>query len=108
MHEKLSAPKPQHIKMKGFLTFRILCFLLDNPLDGQQIAKLIQKMSGKKPSPGTIYPVLKDLKSKGLITTTRRGKSIVYQLSMKGKKEAGVACKYFYDTFHDVIKRERK
>ncbi len=108
MHEKLSAPKPQHIKMKGFLTFRILCFLLENPMDGQQIAKLIQRMSGKKPSPGTIYPVLKYLRSKGLITTNKKGKSVIYQLSTKGKKEAGVACKYFYDTFHDVIRRERK
>jgi len=106
MQERLTPP--QHIKMKGFLTFRILCFLFDQSLDGQQIAKLIQKISGKKPSPGTIYPVLKDLKTKGLISTKKKGKSIVYQLSAKGKKEAGVACKYFYGTFYDVIKRGRE
>lgn len=94
-----------NINMKGFLSFKILCYLTEGSKNGQELAKLIAKGSGKKPSPGTIYPALKELEKKGLISGKKEGKTVVYSLTAKGKKEAGVACKYFYGCFSDIIKK---
>jgi len=56
-----------HCKMKGFLSFLILWIVNKEKMTGAEIALELEKRKGHKPSPGTIYPVLKDLKEKGLL-----------------------------------------
>jgi DNA-binding PadR family transcriptional regulator len=90
--------------MKGYLSFRILCFLRNKTLTGQEIADLILKSTGKKPSSGTLYPALKELEKLGLIRMEKKGKQNFYSLASKGKKETATACKIFYKYFSDVIK----
>ncbi|MBC8500242.1 MAG: PadR family transcriptional regulator [Nanoarchaeota archaeon] len=85
--------------MKGFLTYLILWILSKKKMNGAEIAKELQKRRGTKPSPGTIYPVLKELKEKGLITA---GKDKVYSLTRKGEKELMSACEFFCKTFYDM------
>lgn len=90
--------------MKGLLSFRILCYLRTKEMCGDDIAKMIGNSFGKKPSPGTIYPALKELEKKGLIKGEKVGKMVCYNLTKKGKREADTACRIFLDIFSDIIK----
>ena len=68
-----------------------------------QCLKELEKRKGCKPSPGTIYPVLKDLNKKGLIVEVDdNGKTKKYKLTDKGKKEMDIATKKFISLFYDL------
>jgi DNA-binding PadR family transcriptional regulator len=85
--------------MKGYLSFLILWILKKGNLTGQEIARELQKRRGAKPSPGTIYPALKELNEKGLISFDAGKK---YSLTKKGEKELQTACGFFCKTFYDI------
>ena len=85
--------------MKGFLSYLILWNLSKKKMKGSEISKDLEIRRGSKPSPGTIYPALKELKRKGLVTTD---KDKVYSLTKKGEKELSSACNFFCGMFHDM------
>lgn len=85
--------------MKGFLSYLVLWILSKNSLSGAGISKELDRRRGCKPSPGTIYPVLKELKANGLITAD---KNKVYSLTKEGKKELKSTCECFCKIFYDV------
>ena len=85
--------------MKGFLSYLILWNLGKKEMTGSQLASELEKRKGTRPSPGTIYPALKELKEKGLI---KANKKKVYSLTKKGKKELGSACNCFCRMFYDM------
>ena len=72
-----------HCRTKGFLTFLILWIISKKSMTGAEIASELQKRKGKKPSPGTIYPVLKHMKEENLVSIDEN-KS--YTLTKKVKK----------------------
>ena len=84
--------------MKGFLSYLLLWIISKKKMNGAEIAKELKKRRGTKPSPGTLYPALKELREKGLITAD---KDKYYSLTKKGEtelKSAGtIFCKIFYD-----------
>lgn len=84
-------------KMKGFLTFLVLWTISKHPCKGACITKELEKRKGTKPSPGTVYPVLKELKEKGLIEEDEHK----YTLTAQGKKELNEARKAFSCIFYD-------
>lgn len=69
-------------------------------MTGAEISKELEKRKGSKPSPGTIYPALKELKEKNMITCDENK---VYSLTSEGKKELRCACKAFCKTFYDMM-----
>jgi DNA-binding PadR family transcriptional regulator len=85
--------------MRGFLSYLILWMLSMKSMTGAEIAKELESRKGTKPSPGTIYPALKELKGKGLITADKKKK---YSLTEKGKKELKGACTSFCKMFFDM------
>jgi PadR family transcriptional regulator, regulatory protein PadR len=85
--------------MKGFLSYLILWNLSKKSMTGAEIAKELGNRKGSTPSPGTIYPALKELKDKGLISSDK-GKS--YSLTKKGKNELRKACSVFCRIFYDM------
>lgn len=85
--------------MKGFLSFLILWILSKESMNGVDIAKELEKRRSTKPSPGTLYPALKELKEKGLISADKTKK---YSLTKKGEKELKSACNFFCKTFYDM------
>ena len=89
--------------MRGFLSFLILFLLSKKSMSGQELAKEIEKRKGDKPSPGTIYPALKSLNKSGLLKEKKQGKSIVYSLTEKGKRNLKMAKEIFCRTFVDII-----
>lgn len=104
MKMKQTTKMPKYCSMKGMLSFRILCYLRKSERSGQEIAELIAKSHGRKPSPGTIYPALKELNHLGLIKRRQKGKEVFYSLTGKGKDEADIAWKYFKVCFADILK----
>lgn len=68
-------------------------------MTGAEIAKELEKRKGHKPSPGTLYPALKDLRERKLVTCD---KNKVYSLTKKGKKELMSACEVFHQIFYDA------
>jgi DNA-binding PadR family transcriptional regulator len=85
--------------MKGFLNFLILWLINKKTMTGAEIAIELEKRKGHKPSPGTIYPVLKSLKDIGLLSVDE-GKR--YSLTKKGQKELESHLNTFFDTFCDI------
>ncbi len=85
--------------MKGFLTYLLLWILSKKSMTGSEIAKELEKRKGHKPSPGTIYPALKELKEKGFLESDKEKR---YSLTKKGEKELKSACYFFCRIFHDM------
>jgi DNA-binding PadR family transcriptional regulator len=89
--------------MRGMLSFLILFLLSKKPMCGTEISGEIGRRKGEKPSPGTIYPALKNLKENGFIKEKKSGKTITYELTSEGKAGLAEAKKMFCRTFTDVI-----
>ena len=85
--------------MKGFLTFIVLRLISKKDMSGEEI----RKRKGTRPSPGTIYPVLKYLNKSGFIEAiSSKGKTKRYKVTKKGKKELNEATKKFCMLFYDM------
>ena len=85
-------------EMKGFLSLLLLWMLYKKNRTGAELAEELAKRKGSKPSPGTIYPALKELKSKGIITANKQK---VYTLTKKGKTELEHGLRMFCTAFSD-------
>ena len=99
-----SAPccPPDCCDMRGLLTFQILWELDKEEMNGQQIAEKIARRRGTKPTPGTIYPALKELKEGGFIAGRKEGRQIIYHLTPAGEKGLIEASRYFLQAFGDI------
>ena len=73
-------------------------------MHGQTLADEIAKRKGEKPSPGTIYPSLKNLREAGFIKEENKdGKTIVYSLTPRGEGALKIAKRRFTRTFLGVF-----
>ncbi|MFW9832785.1 MAG: PadR family transcriptional regulator [Candidatus Thorarchaeota archaeon] len=93
---------PDCCDMRGLLTFQILWELDKEEMNGQQIAEKIASRRGTKPTPGTIYPALKELKESGFIVGRKEGRQIIYQLTPEGERGLAQASRYFLQAFGDI------
>ncbi len=89
--------------MRGMLSFLLLFLISKKPMNGQELAEELEKRRGEKPSPGTIYPALKNLRESKLIKESREGKEIIYTLTNEGEKGLKEAKKYFCKTFGELL-----
>jgi DNA-binding PadR family transcriptional regulator len=71
------------------------------------IAEEISRRRGTKPTPGTIYPALKDLNKRGLIKGEKHGKKVTYSLTDKGREGIENACKYFCKAFGEIFEEHK-
>ena len=94
---------PYCCDMRGMLSFLILFLLSKKTMNGQEIAKEIEKRKGEKPSPGTIYPALKALREHKLIKENKQGKSISYTLTTEGKTSLKISKRHFCQVFSDIF-----
>lgn len=95
--------EPYCCDMRGMLSFLILFLLSKKSMNGQEIAEELKKRKGEKPSPGTIYPALKNLKEQKLIKEDKEGKNINYTLTEEGKNVLKKAKKRFCRIFADLF-----
>src|SRR3989338_5661030 len=93
-------PMDKCCEMKGFLSFLVLHLINRQDMSGEDIRQEIEKRKGTKPSPGTVYPVLKTLNENGWIEELKdSGKEKKYKITIKGKKEVEIATEKFLAMF---------
>ncbi len=83
-------------ELKGLLKLLILKELNERELSGYDLMKIIGEKL-KKPSPGSVYPVLKDLREKGFLNVRSDGRKKIYSLSEKGR-----------NVLKDMVEREKR
>ena len=94
--------------MRGLLSFKILWFLSQKPMYGQEIAKGIEGMIGGKPSPGTLYPALKRMEQEGWIRVQKKNKEKIYTITESGKKSLRTSMEMFYRSYKCMFEVETK
>ena len=91
--QNLNEPPMFHGVVRGMLPMYMLSLLMDKPHHGTEIMKAIEKMSAGtwKPSPGSVYPLLKKLEEDGLIcgkwVSGRAAATRIYSVSRKGRSK---------------------
>jgi DNA-binding PadR family transcriptional regulator len=108
MKEQCCPEVPNCCDMRGLLSFYILWLLSKRSMNGQEISEELRKRRGTKPTAGTIYPALKELRAKRLIEMERHGRATVYSLSKEGKKGLEQACEYFCSAFGEIFQESRE
>ena len=88
-------------ELRGYLSYLILWIINIKSMNGAEISREIEKRRGKKPNPGTIYPLLKELKNKELIAIDENK---YYSLTSRGEKELKEECQFFCNIFYDAKK----
>ncbi len=77
-----------HCDIRGSLELLILKVLSESPCHGYSLMKKLEAVFGKKPSPGAVYPLLRDLLEKGYVEVRirRRGGRVlkVYHITEEG------------------------
>ena len=73
---------------KGFLKIILLKIIQDKPTHGYDIIHLVHEKSHGNwmPSPGSVYPALEYLESKGYITSEESERKKVYTITPKGNE----------------------
>ena len=88
-----------HCGSKGFLSFLIIWLVRKEAMTGAEIALELEKRRGRKPSPGTIYPVLKHLKETNILAMDDDKR---YSLTEKGHEALEDHLDSFIRTFYDI------
>ncbi len=107
MADACCPPAPDCCDMRGMLSFLILWLLSKAPMNGRELAEELGKRRGVTPTPGTIYPALKDLRLKGLVAMERRGRTTVYTLTEQGRNGLTAACNYFCSVFGEIVQEHQ-
>lgn len=94
---------PNCCSMRGLLSFQILWLLSKSPKHGQEIAEELLKRRGFKPTPGTLYTALTDLRKRGYIQREKKGRIAIYHLVEEKREEIDQACHYFCHVFSDIF-----
>ncbi len=89
--QEMKKPDPYIQEMLAdFAHFYVLLMLNEKPLHGYGLMKGFEKRTGKKLSPGTLYPFLQELEEKKLVTQKKedigKKRKIVYTLTKKGRQ----------------------
>ena len=103
MREVCCPAIPECCDMRGMLSFYILWLLSKKTMNGQELSNELQKRRGTKPTPGTIYPALKELRAKGLVKMKRKGRMTIYTLTKDGQEGLEKACTYFCSAFGEIF-----
>lgn len=77
----------RHMANESILRLFTLKELESSPKTGYDLMHSLRPLTqGKKISPGTIYPLLRELAEKKLITQTAQGRKKIYSITAKGEK----------------------
>lgn len=72
--------------IRGHLKILCLKALSEGKKSGYALMKYIEEQMGHKPSSGSIYPLLDQLKKEGLVVMKQEGRKKMYGLTARGKK----------------------
>jgi DNA-binding PadR family transcriptional regulator len=86
-------------EFRGLLKLLILNELESSEATGYELIQRISNKVTKRPSPGSIYPILKEMANTGVLNCREEGSKKLYSLSTKGKE----LLKKIYDTEKEAI-----
>lgn len=92
---------------EGYLKLTVLKILSKKQCSGYDLMREIEQHLGKKPSSGSIYPLLKALEKKKFILSKSKERKIVYQLTQQGKSSLKNFLSHRQDLF-DKVERTHK
>lgn len=72
--------------LKGLLKMSMLKIISENKTTGYGIIKKVNELTGEKPSTGSVYPLLRSMMNKGLITGKTVDGKTFYEITDSGKK----------------------
>jgi formylmethanofuran dehydrogenase subunit E len=72
--------------LQGLLKMWMLKIISEGEVNGYQIIKKVNALTGKKPSTGSVYPLLKSMQSKGWIIGRKLGGKTLYKITASGRK----------------------
>jgi len=72
---------------RGMIKMLALKIIHEEDVTGYDLMKRIEKISGRKPSSGTIYPMLKGMADDGWITRHDDGSKAIYSITEDGKRK---------------------
>jgi DNA-binding PadR family transcriptional regulator len=107
MSEGCCPAVPECCDMRGMLSFYILWLLSKQSMNGQELSEELGQRRGSRPSAGTIYPALKELRIKGLVNMERKGRTTIYTLTPDGLEGLQNACRYFCNAFGEIFEEYR-
>jgi DNA-binding PadR family transcriptional regulator len=108
LEEKKGILEDDSLALKGFLSFLLLHELNLNSLCGDELSKKIGRRKGSNLTPGTIYPALKRLRKRKLISYRRYGRKKMYLLTEDGKKEIEKLYFLFGNYFYGLKNKLRR
>ncbi len=76
-----------HSMIQGYLKILVFKALEEGPKSGYSLMKYIEDKTGTKPSPGSIYPLLEQLKKEKLVEAKNVGRTHEYKLTQAGKQK---------------------
>jgi formylmethanofuran dehydrogenase subunit E len=91
---------------KGLLNLWMLKILSEGEVSCYDIIKKVSKLTGKKPSTGSVYPLLKSMEDKGWITGKKVGNKTKYKITGSGRevvKSHGDLKDYYSKKIHESI-----
>ena len=94
------------IVAKGLLNLWMLKIISENEVSGYDIIKKVGELTGKKPSTGSVYPLLKSMESKGWILGKSIGNKTLYAITNEGKEVVeghGELKDYYSEKIHESI-----
>ncbi len=70
----------------GNLKLLVLKLVNSKEMSGYELMKSIKEKTGSKPSPGSMYPLLEELKNKSQISVKEEGRAKKYSITEQGKR----------------------
>jgi len=72
--------------LSGLLKMWMLKITSEKEVSGYEIIKRVNKLTGKKPSTGSVYPLLKLMQNEGWIIGAEAPRKTLYRITEEGKK----------------------
>jgi formylmethanofuran dehydrogenase subunit E len=91
---------------KGLLNLWMLKIISEGEVSGYDIIKKVGELTGKKPSTGSVYPLLKSMENKGWIKGKSIGNKTLYKITKTGKEVVeghGELKGYYSEKIHESI-----
>jgi DNA-binding PadR family transcriptional regulator len=90
--------------MRSYLKIFVLKLLSSNDLTGYSLIKQIEKKANWKPSPGSMYPLLKNLLKNDYVNVKLENRLKLYSITKKGKIYIGSLLKNKSALANNVVK----
>ena len=76
---------------RGHLKLALLRCMSEKEVHGLDMINRIKEVTSGEwaPSPGSVYPILREFETSGLVNKKQNGRSLLYSLTDKGRSELG-------------------